>query len=404
MKKHIAFFLAMLIILSALAACAATTEDIAGQDQAEAEASGLELHKIGVATYNVTDAQVMMFKDYLDNYIKECFVDVSFLYSDSIACEDDMMHFLQVCADSGCEGIMLFYTNDLQREVEFCADHHMYVIRPSGNVSDAEFTKVADNPWFLGEIGPGAQAEYDAAAQMTRAVTAEHGRYILLSGGASMGNEMHRIRTVAMLETLEALYGAELSDAASLAVTAQPMDIISGELQIVICPGYMELPQYADKAAAAIASGYYDAVLSAIPVTPLMDALNSSDIKCGTIDCFSEDNFFGFQKGKLHYVAGKYESEIGPAFAALLNAITGNADAYRDNGHAFRLYQGFWTAENANEYNAMYALSHGTAVNAYNYEDLHSLVKSLNEDTDFAAFKALTEAWRYDECLTRRAG
>lgn len=405
MKKFIAVFLVCILTLSAFAACGAkTVEDIANQDAISAEASGLEFHKIGVATYNVKDAQVMMFKDYLDGYVKECFPDVTFLYSDSISSGDDMMNFLQSCADNGVEGVMFFYTSDFRKEVAFCADHGMYVVRPSGNVTDAEFQAVASNPYFLGEIGPGARAEYEAAAAMTRAMQSQRGRYIILSGGAFMGNEMHRIRTVAMLETLEEMYGVELSDADKLAVKSESIDIINGDLQIVICPGYMEMPQYADKAAAAISSGYYDAVLSVIPVTPLMDALNGSNVKCGTIDCFSEDNYFGFKKEKIGYVAGKYQSEIGPAFAALYNAITGHADVLRDNGKAFRLVQGYWTAADSSEYDSMYALASSAAVNAYNYEDLYSVVKSMNPDADFAAFKALTEAYSYEDCLARRTG
>lgn len=406
MKKYIAFLLVCVLTLSFFAACGAkTTEDIANQDQAAAEASGLTIHKIGVATYNVQDAQVMMFKEYLDKYIKECFSDVTFLYSDSIGSGDDMMSFLQACADNGVEGVMFFYTSDFQKEVEFCADHGMYVIRPSGNVSDEEFNAVASNPYFIGEIGPGAQAEYDAAAAMTEAMANEDGTYVILSGGAFMGNEMHRLRTVGMLDTLQKIAGANFHQSSeTLAMVNEPTVAETDGLKVIICPGYMELEVFGTPASKAIVSGEYTTVLSSIPVTPLMDALNASNVKCGTIDCFSEDNFFGFKKGKVGYVAGKYPSEIGPAFAALYNAITGNAEIYRENGKAFRLVQGYWTAADADGYDSMYALACGAAINAYNYEDLYSVVKSLNPDADFASFKALVEAYSYDACLARRAG
>lgn len=104
----------------------------------------------------------MMFKEYLDGYIEQCFPDVTFLYSDSISGSDDMEDFLTRCADSGVEGVMIFGSNDLVREVEFCAGHGMYVIRPSGTSSDEVFDAVAGNPFFIGEIGPGAEKEYEA--------------------------------------------------------------------------------------------------------------------------------------------------------------------------------------------------------------------------------------------------
>lgn len=195
MKKYIGLLLAAVLLL-ALAGCAGeTTNDVANRDQTQAEASGMTIHKIGVATYNIKDAQIMMFKDYLDNYIKECFSDVTFLYSDSISGIDDMLDFLSQCADNGAEGVMIFGSADLVREVEFCAEHEMYVIRPSGTSSDAVFDAVADNPYFVGEIGPGAENEYNAAADMTRAVAGDGKSYVILSSGASAGNEMHRLRT-----------------------------------------------------------------------------------------------------------------------------------------------------------------------------------------------------------------
>lgn len=401
MKRYIAFLLILVLLLAGCGTGSHT--QIADQDQLSAEASGLELHKIGVATYNVQDAQVQMFKEYLDGYIKECFPDVTFLYSNSITSGDEMMDFLQSCADQGMDGVMFFYTADFRKEVEFCAANGMYCIRPSGNVSDAEFESVADNPYFLGEIGPGSKAEYDEAAKMTEAMFAEGNAYVVLSGGAFMGNEMHRVRTVSILDTLQKLHGVKLDKSSeALAVVSQPTALEADGLRIVICPGYMEMPAFAEPAAEAITSGDYGTVLSSIPVTPLMDALNASDVKCGVIDCFSEDNFFGFKKDKIGYVAGKYQSEIGPAFAALYNAITGNV--YRDNGKAFRLVQGYWTADSAERYDTMYALARGAAINAYNYEDLYSVIKTMNPDASYAGFKALTEACSYEECLARRAG
>ncbi len=405
MKKFIAVLL-ILVMLLTVAGCRTGGMTVGEKEQQQAEASGLSLHKIGVATYNVKDAQVQMFKNYLDKYIKECFVDVTFLYSESIGSGEDMMNFLQTCADNGCEGIMLFYTNDLKKEVEFCASKGMYVIRASGNASDAEFQSVADNPYFLGEIGPGTEAEIEAAENMTHAMAAKgDGKsFVILSGGAFMGNAMHLARTVSFLNCLQEIYGVQFGKSSSeLAMVSEATEVEAGELKVIICPGYMEIPQFGEAASNAIVSGKYTDVLATIPVTPLMDALNASDVTCGTTDCFSEDNYFGFKKGKISYVAGKYQSEIGPAFAALFNAVTGNAEAYRENGKAFRLQQGFWTAANSEEYDVQYALAGGAVINAYNYQDLYDVIISLTPEATYEDFKALVAAWTYDDCVARRS-
>lgn len=403
MKKRAVALLLTAVLL--LGGCAGTTEDVAGRDQAQAEASGLTIHKIGVPTYNVADAQVRMFKDYLDNYIKACFPDVTFLYSESLTGPEELMAFLEDCAAQGAEGIMAFNSYDLQAEVEFCAAHEMYYIRPAGTTADAEFESVADNPYYLGEIGPGAELEYQSGADMVRALAraGDGQRYLILSGGAGMGNEMHRLRALAMLETLEEIYGGSFEpDAGALATVGTTTKAAAGNLAVAVCPGYLDSASSAE-AAALIESGDYDLILSTVPVTDLMDSLKAVDIRCGVVDCFSEDNYYGFKKGKIAWVAGKFQSEIGPAFAALYNALTGHADAYRVDGRAFRLEQGFWTAASEREYDEKYALARGATVNAYNYDDLYSVVQSLTPEASFEDFKALVERYGYEDCLARRS-
>lgn len=396
---------ALLLALLPLAFACGTEEDVAQKDQTAAEASGLTLHKIGVPTYDVNDSQVRMFKDYLDNYIKSCFGDVTFIYSESITNADELMDFLELCADEGAEGIMAFISYDLAAEVAFCADNEMYYIRPAGTTEDAEFASVADNPYYVGEIGPGAAMEYDSGVQMTEALAdpAAGHKYLVLSGGAPIGNEMHRLRTLAALETLEEIYGVTFTETAeALAVTPETTVAKSGDLQVAIYPGY-ELSAAADtELGALINSGEYDVMLAVTPVTPLLESLEQAGIHCGVIDCFSEANYYAFKQGTLAYLAGKYRSEIGPGFAALYNAITGGADIYRPEGRAFRLEQGFWQAASFAEYEEQYALAASLAVNAYDYGDLYGAVKMLNPDANFADFAALVQAYDYDSCRARR--
>ncbi|MCI7638895.1 MAG: hypothetical protein MSS60_03605, partial [Clostridiales bacterium] len=338
MKKIIACALGIFCLLAILFGCAPkTTEDIAEQDQLAASLSGLTLHKIGVATYDIKDAQIRMFKNYLDNYIKECFSDVTFVYSNSISGGEDLMDFLELCSENDVEGVLVFGSYDLQKEVEFCAAHDMYYIRPTATSSEADFQSVAANPYFVGEIGPGADSEYQAGFDMGKAMAQTGKSYVILSGGGCLGNEMHRLRTVGILDALQEAYGVRFAQSTEeLAVTSEPVTLEDGELKAVICPGYLAQKRALEKAAEEIASGDYTTVLSTVPVTLLVDVLDASEMEYGVIDCFSEENYFAFQSGRLSYVAGKYESEIGPGFAALYNAITGHGDAFRENGRAFR--------------------------------------------------------------------
>lgn len=404
MRKYILFFLTVILLGFLAFGCATTdSDDIATQNKREADASGLDSHTIGVATYNIRDAQVMMFKEYLDHYIGDCFPDVTFLYSESISGSEELMDFLELCAENGAEGVMVFGSYDLQKEVAFCAEHDMYMIRPSATSSDADFEAVASNTYYIGEIGPGSELEYEAGADMTRTMAEDGKTYLILSGGAAEDNEMHRLRTLGMLETLQEIYGTELEQTAEeLAVTEETVTVEAGGLKVTVFPGYLEREENAAAAAKMIEDGDYTTVLSSVPVSPLMETLDTVKVECGTIDCFSEDNSYGFQDGTISYVAGKYQSEIGPGFAALYNAITGNADAFRENGRAFRLKQGFWTAKSSEEYEKMYSLARSISVNAYNYEDLYSVIKSMTPEADFDSLKTLAESFSYEACMERR--
>ena len=394
MKKLIIALLLLAMLLLAFA-CGVISDDVDEQDQII----------IGVPTYNIADAQVKMFKDYLDTYIRGCFGGVTFIYSESITNSSELMDFLELCAGQGAEGIMAFISYDLAAEVDFCAQNSMYYIRPAGTTTDAEFASVADNPYYVGEIGPGAAVEYDSGVKMTEALAdpeAGH-KYIVLSGGACIGNEMHRLRTLAILETLEKIYGVTFDEPAeALAVADETTVVQAGDLQVAVCPGYVWRSPADAAVAALIDSNEYDVMLATIPVTVLLSDLSDAGIRCGAIDCFSEENYYAFKDGTLSYLAGKYSSEIGPGFAALYNAITGNAALYRPDGHAFRLEQGFWTAASFDEYEEKYALAASLAVNAYDYDDLYSVVKALRPEADFADFAALVQAYDYDSCRARR--
>ena len=404
MKKVLIFLLSLVLSFSSLTGCSGmSTEDVSTQDQQEAKDSGLESHKIGVATYNVRDAQIMMFKEYLDGYIKECFPDVSFLYSDSLSGSEDLMDFLSFCAESGVEGVMLFGSYDLQKEAAFCAENEMYMIRPSATSSDEDFEAVASNPYYVGEIGPGTEMEYKAGADMAETLAKEGETYLIFSSGASEENEMHRLRTLGILDTLQKIYGVEFEQSPEeLAVVDEPTNVEAGDLKFTIFPGYLESEENSAAAAGLAALGEYTAFLSTVPVSPIKDTLATLDIHCGAIDCFSEDNYYGFRNGTISYVAGKYQSEIGPGFAALYNAVTGNGEVFREDGKAFRLEQGFWIAEISEEYSEMYSLARSVSVNAYNYEDLYGVIRSMTPDADFEDLRALAESYSYEDCMERR--
>ena len=375
----------------------------AGQDAASEQVSGK--HIIGVAVYNVKDDEVLMFRQYLEQYIASvCFEDVEFVYSESLSSSDDVIRFIDWVAGMGGEGIMSFYAVDLPLEVEECAKFGMYHIVASGSVSDEEFAKVEDNEYFLGEIGPGTKIEYYTGVNMVQHFVklAEGGRYFVMSGGASLGNDMHLQRTKGMLDTLAGSYNVDLGDTLALATSEEPVTVEAGNLVVTIAPGYVANEPWRTSIVETFQAGDYDYVMSALPVEPITNELEQTNVVIGQVDCYSQNNQLMFQNGRLDYLVGKYGSLIGPSFAAMYNAITGHAADFREDGKAFKITQGMWTSEDAADFDTKYLFASNITTPAYNYEDLYSVCKEITPEATFDDLRALAEAYTFEDALARR--
>lgn len=381
----------------------ADTTDIS--DESSSVEGQAAVHKIGVAVYNVMDDEVIAFREYLTGYIAECFPEVEFYYSYAIRSEEDEMQFLEEANAKDVEGIMSFITYDLEKEVAYCESKGIYYMLSSGTVSEEEYEAVADNPYFLGVVGPGSEIEYQAGADMAEYFIngMEGDSYILFSGGANAGNEMHRLRTVGALETFVKYFGELGQSVEELAVTTEPVRLTPGGINLTIYPGYTSREEVEKAVREELESSDYDFALSMFSMYSMVDAFRKADMKQGVVDCYSMTNSELFADGTLCYVAGKYSSTIGPSFAAMYNAVTGYAGDFRENGRAFQMTQGYWVSKSKKEYNDKYALATGIYVNAYNYEDLGSVMKVYDETADFGRLKKLTESWTYEEAESRRA-
>ena len=397
MKKELTALLLALAIVLGLAACAST-------QTAPPKYTMEPVHKIGVIVYNTGDDEVIGFRDYLQGYIEDNFEMAEFIYSDSIQTGEQELAFIQKACDSGVEGFMSFLTYDLAAEVALCEKNKAYYLVASGTVSGEDFDAVADNPWFLGMFGPGEAFEFQAGADMARFFIEQDlgKRYFILSGGAAVGNDMHYQRTQGILTAFTLAYGVDFPmTREGLAKSTEPTTVELNGVTITVCPGYVSRENYLETAKAAFASGSYDAVLSVLPPAGMADAIGTTPL--GVVDAYHTRNLQLFTKGPLKFVIGKYSSMVGPAFALMLNAITGHADEFRNNGKAVRVIQGFWTSDSHEDYVEKYALASSASKNAYNFDDLSRVIKLYNSDANLIELVALAEACSFFAVEARRS-
>ena len=398
MKRITALLLALILCLS-FASCGETKPG--GETP---EPVNTEVHKIGVIVYNIGDEEVLGFREYLQGYIESNFEMVKFIYSGSLRSTEDVQEFIESACKDGVEGFMSFVTYDLKKEFEVCEKNKAYYLLASGTVSDEDFDAVADSPYFLGAFGPGQPFEFQAGADMARFFIREKvgTHYFILSGGAALGNEMHYQRTLGMLDAFASSYGVYFPmNREEMAKTDKPLTVETPKVTVTICPGYVSLEEYLAQATECFRSGSFDAVLSVLPPEEMVSVMGKTPF--GVVDSYNTRNLqLFYNTGTLKYVVGKYNSLVGPAFALMLNAVTGYGDEFRDNGRAIKVTQGFWISESADDYLEKYTLSSSTALNAYNFEDLVKVIKLYNKDANLNELVALAEACSYRAVLARR--
>ena len=397
MKKLTALLLALALVLC-LASCGTVSPD--APEQAEET-----VHRIGVIVYNTADEEVIGFREYLQGYIESSFEMVQFIYSDSIRSGEEELEFIQSACDSGAEGFLSFLSHDLAAEVALCGKNGAYYLLASGTVSAEAFESVAYDPWFLGMFGPGQPSEFRAGADMAGFFLGEKTgtRYFVLSGGAAMGNEMHYQRTLGILDAFESACGEAFSPSREeLARSSVPVTAETGGLTVTVCPGYVSREEYLETASEAYRAGTYDAVLSVLSPEGMVSVIGGAPL--GVVDSYHTRNLQLFTEGKLRFVVGKYSSLAGPAFALMLNAVTGYAEEFRDNGRAVQVTQGFWTSAGLEDYVEKYTLSSSAAKNAYSFDDLSGVIRIFNPEADLSRLVALAEACSYEEVEARREG
>lgn len=363
---------------------------------------------IGIAVYNLDDAQTKAFRSYYEDYLGEAF-NAKFIYSNSINTWEEEKAFVDELHELGVKGIISSQSVDREAVIKLCEEYGMYYIFGSSTLSEEVFDTIKDSPSFLGTIGASMESEKEAGSGMAEFFAAEDAgkehSYLICTGGAGLGNEMHRVRGLAMLEKLAQAYDLTYEVPAEELIEVSEVTVADNDegVKIVILPGYPFEETYGEAVGEQISDGSIDTVMSTNVVSTLMDAVreaekaNQMDIRVGAIDCFTEEAYEYFNgtynngTPEMDYLVGRYGACVAPAFAAMCNAYAGYAEDFRDNGEAFQLSQNFWTAANTDEFNKLYALSVGMYDNTYSAADIMQVLKAFNPDAVFEDYKAFAE-------------
>lgn len=376
MKKIFAMLLALAMVF-ALVACS-------GGDNKAADDKPV---KIGVLVADVSGEEALGFRAYYENYIAKNY-NATFTYTEQLADAAAEKSAIEKFAAQGYDAILSLSSADRATQIETAAANKLYYAVVSGMLDDAQFEQYKSNPYFVGQIGPSMQTEFDAGYAMGKHF-ADQGVKTVGIYGAFIPNPMHVYRTAGVLAGLGCTYGgaSDKDGIAGQLFGDQGVDmskVACGNVQVI---GYFQ--GFGDTTfdeLFGIVGQAPDAFLSVgMATTFFAEALNGAHIPYADIDSFTSGNAANMKDGSLVYLAGKYSSSIGPIFAATLNAIKGNP-VRDENGNAISLSQNYLVATDSAAFDSIFNGDKGDNP-IFNKEALDKVIGKVSY-SDFAALVA----------------
>ena len=396
LKKVLGLGLAVTLSISMLAGCGSKenessstagekTEQTTQTETAEAPKSDV---KIGVLVQDVSGEEALGFRSYYENYIANQY-GVTFTYTDELTDAASEKSAIEKFASQGYQAVISLSSNDRALQIETCEENQIYYAIASGMLDDEQYEKYKGNDYFVGQVGPSMDTEYQAGVDMGK-YFADKGVKTVAIYGAFIPNPMHVYRVAGVLSGLGLTYGGatEEMDVVGQIFGDQGLDLskVEGDIEVVsYLQGYGDTTT--DEINAAIQAAPDAFISVGMATTFFAPQLIGAGIEFSDIDSFTESNGESIKNGTLVYLAGKYSSSVGPVFALIMNAVNGNVIRDAD-GNAVSISQNYLVATDGAGLDEYYVTDNGESPiydkaaldtiigNDVTYDDVVSLVQA----------------------------
>ena len=371
MKKLAGLGLVAAMSLSTLAGCG-NSGNAAGDTSAKESKKQSDV-KIGVLVQDVSGEEALGFRAYYEDYIADQY-GVTFTYTDELTDAASEKSAIEKFASQGYQGVISFSSNDRALQIETCESNQIYYAVAAGMLDDDQYEQYKGNEYFLGQVGPSMETEYQAGVDMGK-FFADKGIKTVAMYGAFIPNPMHVYRVAGVLSGLGLSYDGSTDEAEVVGkiFADQGVDLskVSGEIEMVAyLQGYGDTTT--DEINAAIQAAPDAFISVGMATTFFTQQLNAAGIEFSDIDSFTKSNGEAITSGKLVYLAGKYSSSVGPAFALIMNAINGNIVRDAD-GNAVSISQNYQVATDEATFDEFYKTDNGDNP-IYNKETLDKII------------------------------
>ena len=371
MKKLAGLGLVAAMSLSTLAGCG-NSGNAAGDTSAKESKKQSDV-KIGVLVQDVSGEEALGFRAYYEDYIADQY-GVTFTYTDELTDAASEKSAIEKFASQGYQGVISFSSNDRALQIETCESNQIYYAVAAGMLDDDQYEQYKCNEYFLGQVGPSMETEYQAGVDMGK-FFADKGIKTVAMYGAFIPNPMHVYRVAGVLSGLGLSYDGSTDEAEVVGKIFADQGVdpskVSGDIEMVAyLQGYGDTTT--DEINAAIQAAPDAFISVGMATTFFTQQLNAAGIEFSDIDSFTKSNGEAITSGKLVYLAGKYSSSVGPAFALIMNAINGNIVRDAD-GNAVSISQNYQVATDEATFDEFYKTDNGDNP-IYNKETLDKII------------------------------
>lgn len=371
MKKLAGLGLVAAMSLSTLAGCG-NSGNAAGDTSAKESKKQSDV-KIGVLVQDVSGEEALGFRAYYEDYIADQY-GVTFTYTDELTDAASEKSAIEKFASQGYQGVISFSSNDRALQIETCESNQIYYAVAAGMLDDDQYEQYKGNEYFLGQVGPSMETEYQAGVDMGK-FFADKGIKTVAMYGAFIPNPIHVYRVAGVLSGLGLSYDGSTDEAEVVGKIFADQGVdpskVSGDIEMVAyLQGYGDTTT--DEINAAIQAAPDAFISVGMATTFFTQQLNAAGIEFSDIDSFTKSNGEAITSGKLVYLAGKYSSSVGPAFALIMNAINGNIVRDAD-GNAVSISQNYQVATDEATFDEFYKTDNGDNP-IYNKETLDKII------------------------------
>lgn len=426
MKKFWALLLTMAMAVSVLTGCgesAQTQTDTAGKaetgnanagdnaaqadagENAQAEAAGLDMSKtvkIGILVSDATTAEALAFRTYYTDYIQKQY-NVEMIYSDELTDAAGETSAIDTFITNNCKAIISFSSFDRAAQLEQCEGAGVYYAVATGTLTEEEYETYKGYEHYVGAIGPSLDVEFETGYNMAKYYLDQGKTNFAIFGGAiPYYTEMHIYRAAGMITAMVeaggdgASYQGATAKEAIIGQIFADGEIKTGSVGNINILGYvggydMDDAWFGKCAQMAQTTGL-EVILAVGNGSDFFGtAIAGTDVKIASVDAYASSYGEAMEARMLDYLAGKFSASIGPIFIATYRAALG-APVRTAEGNALALSQGYWIAQNAEEFNAYYAVDSSVEAPAYTKELLDTLLTA-----DYAAFEEFVGKYSFEE-------